>query len=154
MSDPAVKATSADRPLVEVRDLSISFATLRGRLAVVKDVSFDISPGEVVGLVGESGSGKSVTALALIRLLGQEGRIDGGAIHFAGRDLAQLAPREMLAVRGGEISSAVNPPSGCHFRTRCPLPRDDCAELVPEVREIETDRWVRCHFAGETERTA
>jgi oligopeptide/dipeptide ABC transporter ATP-binding protein len=55
---------------------------------------------------------------------------------------------------GGEIPSAVNPPSGCHFRTRCPLAREDCAELVPEVREIETDRWVRCHFAGETERTA
>jgi oligopeptide/dipeptide ABC transporter ATP-binding protein len=55
---------------------------------------------------------------------------------------------------GGEIPSAVNPPSGCHFRTRCPLAREDCAELVPEVREIETDRWVRCHFTGETERTA
>jgi oligopeptide/dipeptide ABC transporter ATP-binding protein len=110
MSDPAVKATEADGPLVAVRDLSISFATLRGRLTVVKDVSFDISPGEVVGLVGESGSGKSVTALALIRLLGQEGRIDGGAIHFAGRDLAQLAPRDMLAVRGGEISMIFQEP--------------------------------------------
>ena len=55
---------------------------------------------------------------------------------------------------GGEIPSAVNPPSGCHFRTRCPLAREDCAKLVPEIREIEPDHWVRCHFAGETERTA
>jgi oligopeptide transport system ATP-binding protein len=54
----------------------------------------------------------------------------------------------------GEIPSAVNPPSGCHFRTRCPIAREDCAKLVPEIREIEPDRWVRCHFAGETMRTA
>ena len=110
MTDPGARAGAPDEPLVAVRDLSISFATLRGRLAVVKDISFHISPGEVVGLVGESGSGKSVTALALIRLLGQEGRIDRGAIHFAGQDLAQLAPREMLAVRGSEISMIFQEP--------------------------------------------
>ena len=110
MSNSGAKASSPDRPLVDVRNLNISFATLRGRLVVVKDISFHISPGEVVGLVGESGSGKSVTALALIRLLGQEGRIDSGAIHFAGRDLTQLAPREMLAVRGSEISMIFQEP--------------------------------------------
>ena len=100
----------ADAFLVEVRDLSVSFATLRGRLRVVEGISFNIGQGEIVGLVGESGSGKSVTALAIMRLLGQEGRIDGGAIDFAGRDLAALSDQDMLRVRGRDVSMIFQEP--------------------------------------------
>ncbi len=105
-------APSADpaAPLVEVRNLGISFATLRGRLSVVEDVSFAIGEGEIVGLVGESGSGKSVTALAIMGLLGQEGRADKGEIRLAGRDLLSLNPREMLKVRGREVSMIFQEP--------------------------------------------
>jgi len=73
--------------LLQVDDLMISFTTLRGQLKVVENVSFSLQRGEIVGLVGESGSGKSVTALALMRLLGQEGRIDRGTINLDGQDI-------------------------------------------------------------------
>ena len=68
------------------------------------DVSFQIAPGETLGLVGESGSGKSVTAFSILRLLQPPGRITGGTVMFEGRDLLTLTEREMRAVRGARIS--------------------------------------------------
>jgi ABC-type dipeptide/oligopeptide/nickel transport system ATPase component len=70
----------------------------------VDDVSFQIMPGETLGLVGESGSGKSVTAFSILRLLQPPGRITGGTVMFEGRDLLSLPEREMRAVRGARIS--------------------------------------------------
>ena len=67
-------------------------------------VSFQIAPGETLGLVGESGSGKSVTAFSILRLLQPPGRITGGRVLFEGRDLLTLPEREMRAVRGARIS--------------------------------------------------
>ncbi|GAB4171944.1 MAG: ABC transporter ATP-binding protein [Thalassobaculales bacterium] len=87
-------------PLLDIEGLSVSFGTLHGRVRVLEGVSFQVGAGESVGLVGESGSGKSVTALAVLRLLGEQGRIDAGAIRLEGEDLAALKPAEMLAVRG------------------------------------------------------
>ena len=97
-------------PVVDVNGLGVSFATLRGRLPVLEDVSFSIQPGEIVGLVGESGSGKSVTALALMGLLGQEGRVDSGIISLDGQDLRALNNQQMLAIRGREISMVFQEP--------------------------------------------
>ncbi len=97
-------------PVVDVNGLGVSFATLRGRLPVLEDVSFSIQPGEIVGLVGESGSGKSVTALALMGLLGQEGRVDSGTISLDGQDLRALNNQQMLAIRGREISMVFQEP--------------------------------------------
>jgi oligopeptide/dipeptide ABC transporter ATP-binding protein len=77
---------------------------------VLDDVSFCVREGEVVGLVGESGSGKSVTALSIVRLLGEQGSIDGGEIRFDGRDLLTLSEREMLAVRGRRIAMVFQEP--------------------------------------------
>ncbi len=103
-------AKTPDGTLLEVEGLTISFATLRGRLRVVEDVTFSINHGDVVGLVGESGSGKSVTALSLMQLLGDEGAIDGGQIRLEGQDLTALSRRQMLAVRGREISMIFQEP--------------------------------------------
>ena len=115
MSLDTAGATAAVRPgaggpIVDVRGLGVSFATLRGRLSVLEHVTFSIQPGEIVGLVGESGSGKSVTALALMGLLGQEGRIDGGTISLAGRELQALDEQQMLKIRGQEISMIFQEP--------------------------------------------
>jgi peptide/nickel transport system ATP-binding protein len=92
-------------PLLEVDHLSISF---RDR-AAVRDLSFSIQQGEVLGLVGESGSGKSVSSLAILRLLDTAARVEG-AIRFAGKDLLRLRPKEMRHYRGGKIAMIFQEP--------------------------------------------
>jgi oligopeptide/dipeptide ABC transporter ATP-binding protein len=87
-----------------VRDLRVRFWTRRGTVHAVNGTSFDISPGETLGIVGESGCGKSVTALALLGILPRAGRVSSGTAMFAGRDLLQLSDRELRAVRGREIA--------------------------------------------------
>jgi oligopeptide/dipeptide ABC transporter ATP-binding protein len=101
--------------LLDVRNLNIEFATAQGMLTAVRDVSFHIAAGEVLGLVGESGSGKSVSALAVLRLLPPQARIRG-SIQFAGQELLALSEAGMRQVRGAGISmvfqepmSALNP---------------------------------------------
>jgi oligopeptide/dipeptide ABC transporter ATP-binding protein len=96
--------------LLDVSDLAVSFQSLDRRLAVLDGVSFRIAPGEVLGVVGESGSGKSVTALSIMRLLGEQGSIDRGRIRLAGRDLAELSEKEMLSVRGRMVSMVFQEP--------------------------------------------
>ena len=96
--------------LLEVRDLSVSFVTPRGPVPVLDRVSLSVGEGEVVGLVGESGSGKSVTALSILGLLGEQGRIDGGEIRLDGRDLVPLPEREWLGVRGRQIAMVFQEP--------------------------------------------
>src|SRR5262245_36477698 len=96
--------------LLEVRGLSVSFATPRGAVPVLDDVALSVRAGEVVGLVGESGSGKSVTALSILGLLGEQGRVDAGQIRFEGRDLVPLSEREWLGIRGRRIAMVFQEP--------------------------------------------
>jgi oligopeptide/dipeptide ABC transporter ATP-binding protein len=96
-------------PLLDVRNLSIEFATAQGTVTAVRDVSFEIGAGEVLGLVGESGSGKSVSALALLRLLPPQARIRG-SIRFRGEELLALSEAEMRGVRGAGISMIFQEP--------------------------------------------
>ena len=96
-------------PLLEIRNLSIEFASAQGLLTAVRDVSFHIDPGEVFGLVGESGSGKSVTSLAVLRLLPPQARIRG-AIDFRGQDTLSLSPEDMRHIRGAGISMIFQEP--------------------------------------------
>src|SRR5206468_5955190 len=91
-------------PLLSVECLTTVFDTARGPVAAVDDVSFEIGPGETLGLVGESGSGKSVTALSIMRLVQPPGRIAGGRVEFKGRNLLALPEREMQRVRGADIA--------------------------------------------------
>ena len=97
-------------PLLEVRRLRVEFPTRRGTLVAIDDVSFDIAPGEVLGVVGESGAGKSITGAAIIGLLEPPGRIAGGEIRLAGRRIDDLEPAAMRRVRGKEIGAIFQDP--------------------------------------------
>jgi oligopeptide/dipeptide ABC transporter ATP-binding protein len=102
---------SADEPLLDVRDLTISFVTDGGVLRAVDHVSFEVPRGGTVALVGESGCGKSVTAQAILRLVpSPPGRIEGGAILLEGRDVLKLPEREMQKVRGGRVGIVFQEP--------------------------------------------
>ena len=91
-------------PLLDVQHLGVAFEGPRSTVTAVDDVSFQIAPGETLGLVGESGSGKSVTAFAILRLLQPPGRVTTGRVVFEGRDLLALPERDMRRIRGARIS--------------------------------------------------
>src|SRR5688572_22257078 len=97
-------------PILEIENLSISFFTSKGEIPAVMDFSCRIMAGEAMGLVGESGCGKSTVAHAVMRYLGQSGRITKGAIRFKGRDMAALSARELRDLRGSEIAMIYQEP--------------------------------------------
>src|SRR5476649_400989 len=105
-------AVTAETPLLSVRGLRVSLALDDGLVQAVDGTSFDVMPGQVLGVVGESGCGKSVTMKAILQLVERPGRITAGEIRFRRRDgsdavdLATLPPRgaEMRDIRGGEIA--------------------------------------------------
>lgn len=96
--------------LLEVKNLKTYFATRKGEVRSVDDVSFSVEAGETLSLVGESGCGKSVTALSIMRLLASSGRIIGGEVLFEGRDLLKLTAREMRAICGDDIAMIFQDP--------------------------------------------
>jgi peptide/nickel transport system ATP-binding protein len=97
-------------PLLEVRHLRVEFPTRHGSLRAIDDVSFDIAPGEILGVVGESGAGKSLTGAAIIGLLEPPGRIAAGEILLAGQRIDQLPPEAMRKIRGRRIGAIFQDP--------------------------------------------
>ncbi|MBY0299384.1 MAG: ABC transporter ATP-binding protein [Methylobacterium sp.] len=91
-------------PLLDIRDLTVTFATRRGTVQAVRHVDLTVAKGETVGIVGESGSGKSVTSYAVMRILDRAGRVANGAVTFSGIDLRAVRERQMRDLRGREIS--------------------------------------------------
>jgi len=89
-----------DAALLSVDALTVDFRTRAGPLKAVQNVSLEIAAGEILGIVGESGSGKSVTALAIMGLLGKAARLRSGTVRFEGRDVLSMRPRERDAWRG------------------------------------------------------
>ncbi len=99
------------QPLLSVRDLRTHFFNEDGVTRAVDGVSFEIAPGETLGIVGESGCGKSVTALSVLRLLPAKlGRTVGGSISFEGRNLLDVPEDEMRSVRGNSIAMIFQEP--------------------------------------------
>ena len=101
---------SNSKPLLEVKNLKTYFYTEDGVVRAVDGVSFEVYPGEVLGLVGESGCGKSVTSLSIMRLISKPGRIDAGEILLDGENLLTIPEDEMMKVRGNRISMIFQQP--------------------------------------------
>jgi oligopeptide transport system ATP-binding protein len=98
------------QPLLSVTDLSVSFPTDRGTVRAVESVSLEVKAGETLAIVGESGSGKSVTALSILRLIPDPGRIEQGSVVFDGQDLLALDRRSIRAIRGNRIAMIFQEP--------------------------------------------
>ena len=96
--------------LLSIHNLRIEFPTRRGTLVAVDDISFDIAPGEILGVVGESGAGKSLTGAAIIGLLAPPGRISKGQIFLEGRRIDNLPYDEMRKIRGRRIGAIFQDP--------------------------------------------
>jgi peptide/nickel transport system ATP-binding protein len=106
-------------PVLQVKDLAITYKTRKGEVNAVRDVSFTIHAGENLGLVGESGCGKSTVAFSIVNFLGRNGRVAGGSILFKGQELAGRPEEELRKLRGADIAmvyqdpmSALNPTMG------------------------------------------
>ena len=91
-------------PLLAISDLSVTFATDRGQVQALDGVSMSLNAGETLAVVGESGSGKSVTALSILGLLGDSGRVSDGSIEFDGEDLTKVSGQRLREIRGNQIA--------------------------------------------------
>jgi peptide/nickel transport system ATP-binding protein len=91
-------------PLLDIKNLTVEFATRRGAVQAVKSIDIQVGKGETVAIVGESGSGKSVTSYAVVRILDRAGKVAEGSIAFSGVDLVAATEAQMRDLRGREIS--------------------------------------------------
>jgi peptide/nickel transport system ATP-binding protein len=106
----SARPAEAEAPLLELRDVRISYFVRAGEANVVPGLSLSLRRGEAMGLVGESGCGKSTVALAIMRYLGRAGRVVGGQILFEGRNLAALGEDELRRIRGRRIAMVYQDP--------------------------------------------
>ena len=97
-------------PLLSIKNLTVVFKTRLGEVPVIDDVSFSIAPGEILGIVGESGCGKTMTSLAIMRLMPEQGKVTAGSISLSGEDLVVASEARMRGLRGNEISMVFQEP--------------------------------------------
>ncbi len=97
-------------PLLTVDNLQTRFFTSGGVVNAVDGVSFEVSRGETVGIVGESGCGKSVTALSILRLVPEPGRVTGGKVIFDGRDVTAMSEQQLREFRGSDVAMIFQDP--------------------------------------------
>ncbi|MEJ2340321.1 MAG: ABC transporter ATP-binding protein, partial [Gemmatimonadales bacterium] len=96
--------------LLEIQGLEVTYHTQEGQLKALHDVSFEVHPGEIVGIVGESGCGKSTVASSLLRLLPPNGEISAGKMRFQERDLRALSAEQLRRMRGPEMAMIFQDP--------------------------------------------
>jgi ABC-type dipeptide/oligopeptide/nickel transport system ATPase component len=132
----------SNAPLLQIKNLSIHFATENGTVEAVKGVSLELARGETLAIVGESGSGKSVTGLALTRLLPEPPAVyKHGEILLEGRDVLKMSPKELRQIRGSKIAYIFQEPS----TSLNPVftIRSQIAEAItlhrPEVKDIDAE---------------
>ncbi|WP_020395691.1 ABC transporter ATP-binding protein [Thiolinea disciformis] len=102
--------TKALTPVLECKNVNISYYTRAGEIPAVIDFNLTLMPGESIGIVGESGCGKSTVALAIMNYMGKNGRVKSGQILFNGRDLQQMNDEELRRIRGSQISMVYQEP--------------------------------------------
>jgi oligopeptide/dipeptide ABC transporter ATP-binding protein len=101
----------SSEPVLSIRDLVVEFGTEDGVVQAVDGVSYDVYPGETLGIVGESGSGKSVSQLAVLGLIPQPpGRIVSGEALFMGKDMLNMSKKELRRIRGGDVAMVFQDP--------------------------------------------
>ncbi len=114
--------------LLEIRNLSVEFATAQGRLRAVDGIDLVVEEGEILGIVGESGSGKSVAMLAAMGLAGANSHVRADRMRFGDADLLALAPRERRRLVGKDMAMVFQEPTaslnpcftiGCRSARRC-----------------------------------
>ncbi|MDH6626220.1 peptide/nickel transport system ATP-binding protein [Streptomyces sp. LBL] len=110
LTQPPAAVKSKGSPLLRVQGLGTEFRLKSGGVKAVNDVSFDIYPGDVLGIVGESGSGKSVTARSIMRMVRPPGEIYAGTVQFDGEDLLALPESEMRRRRGSKVAMVFQDP--------------------------------------------
>src|SRR5471032_666317 len=116
MAKKSRKSTKIDRslisnlPLLDIKDLTVEFATRRGIVRAVQHVNLSVAKGETLAIVGESGSGKSVISYAVMRILDRAGSIAEGSVMFSGLDLRSAPESEMRDLRGREMSMIFQSP--------------------------------------------
>ena len=155
-------------PILEVRDMRTQFATRAGTITAVDGVSFDLYPGEVLGIVGESGSGKTITGFSLLGLIEPPGRIAGGSVKFRGQELVGMCPSQLRKVRGAGIAMVFQDPSttlnpvltiyqqmklvlDAHARSTDTAARARCIEVLTQVGLPDPVRRLEAHphqFSG------
>ncbi|MBY8978198.1 ABC transporter ATP-binding protein [Rhodobacteraceae bacterium NNCM2] len=97
-------------PILDIKDLNISFYTRAGEIPAVMDFSMTVMPGETMGLVGESGCGKSTVSLGIMQYLGKNGKIKSGSIKFMGEEMQTMSPERLRDLRGSKISMVYQEP--------------------------------------------
>jgi oligopeptide/dipeptide ABC transporter ATP-binding protein len=97
-----IRVAGSVHPILSVENLEVTFKTPQGAARALRGVSFDVAPGEILGLVGESGSGKSVTSLAVMGLLGRTATAEG-SIRFKGVEIANMRERDLVKIRGDRM---------------------------------------------------
>jgi peptide/nickel transport system ATP-binding protein len=133
-------------PTLSVQNLRTHFFTGGGVAKAVDDTSFDVAPGEIVGLVGESGSGKSITGFSVLGLIDAPGRIVGGRVLFKGEDLTTLTPEALRRLRGNRIAMIFQDP----MMTLNPVLRID----TQMIEAVQAHTQVSKHAAWQRARDA
>lgn len=123
-----------NNPILQVKDLSISFLQEKQWKQVIQQISFDVFPNEILGIVGESGSGKSVSSLAVMGLLPQKiSRINNGSVFFKNQEITHLTDKEFRTIRGKELSMIFQEPMSSLN------PSIVCGKQVAEILETHTN---------------
>jgi peptide/nickel transport system ATP-binding protein len=133
------------QPVLECKDVSVSYYTRAGEVPAVYDFNLTVAPGEAVGIVGESGCGKSTVALAIMQYMGKNGAITGGEINFLGRNMRGMSEEELRAIRGSQIAMVYQEPMASlnpSMRIRdqlveVPMVHEGIDAAAAEIRAIE-----------------